>query len=923
MSSFGGGNNGEGGPPEGIAREPIPINIRLLVRWGVVIFALVLVFIVLWVARSIYTDWLWFDQLGYLNVFTTILSLRIWLFFAGFSLFAILITITLYMAFRSSRGESTLPVPADVYRLMQRGTVAAAVLAALITSVVFGVVVASKWETFILFFNKVPFNVADPQFGRDISFYVATLPVLHFIQGWLQGAVMALVVATAVLYGARYALRGLSFTLTPRILGHFAILGLFLMLTISLAHYLDIFELVFSEKGAAPGAAAADVNARIPILYLLTTIAFLSAVGFGVSIFIGHLRLMVGAFSLWVVLALASGLFFPEAYQRVRVNPNEFTAETEYISRNIQSTLEAYNIDSIEERIFDYQPRLTIEDVQNNPQTIKNVRLWDPAPLRAVYNQIQFFELYYNFVDADVDRYTLDGEKRQVMLSARELFPRNLDPEDQNWVNQKLQYTHGFGAAASPVTDFTTEGRPLFLLNDIPPKGELGLARPEVYYGENTTDFVIVNSKTTEFDHQPPDGDPVYKNYEGKGDVQLSSLLRRIAYFWEFTDLNILISGQITPQSRILYRREIRERVDTIAPFLNLDRDPYLVIVDDKLWWMIDGYTVTDRYAYSTRSGEDIFEEKINYIRNSVKIVIDAYNGSVDFFVIEPEDPLIQMYQKAFTILFKSYDDMPDSLKAHIRYPEDLFSIQAEINLKYHMKDPNVFFNKQDQWEVGEEVFGNDFDQTQPVKPYYVIMTLPGETEEEFVLILPFTPLVGEKMVSWMAARNDDENYGKLLTFTFPRGTQVDGSEQVEARITSDETLGRELTLLCPEGKLCIRGNLLVIPIGNSILYVEPLFISPQALDFPELKKVIVADSTKVIMADTLSEGLELLVGEKLALTTAPTITAPEEKSEVPRSETEKEIQGIKGAITSVKDAIAALEEALSRLESTLRGNSQ
>ena len=921
--SFFGGTNGEAAPPEGVAREPLPINIRLIVRWGIVILALVLVFVVLWVARAIYTDWLWYDQLGYLNVFTTIVSLRIWLFFAGFGLFAIFIAINLYVAHRLSRGESILPVPRDVYRLMKRGTLAVTVVTALIMSVVFGIVVASRWETFLLFFNKVPFNVADPQFGRDISFYVATLPVLHFIQGWLQGAVIALAVAAAALYGVTFALRGIPFSLTPRILGHVAVLGLFLMLTIAVAHYLDIFELVFSQKGAAPGAAATDVNSRIPILYLLTAIALLSAVGFGVSRFIGGLRLMVGAFSLWAVLALAAGLFFPEAYQRVRVNPNEFTREAEFIGRNIQATRQAYGIDSMEERVFEYQPSLSREDVQNNPETIKNVRLWDPAPLRAVYNQIQFFELYYNFVDVDVDRYIIDGEKRQVMLSARELFPQNLDPEDQNWVNQKLQYTHGFGAAVSPVTEFTTEGRPNFLLNNIPPEGELGLARPEVYYGENTTDFVIVNSKTTEFDHQPPDTGPVYKNYEGEGDVQLSSLLRRIAYFWEFADINVLISGQITSESRILYRREIRERVNTIAPFLHLDRDPYLVVTDDKLRWIMDGYTVTDRYAYSTRSGGNLFEEDVNYIRNSVKIVIDAYDGTVDFFVIDPEDPLIQMYQKAFPILFKSFDDMADSLKPHIRYPEDLFTIQSEINLKYHMQDPNVFFNKQDQWRVGDEVFGNDATQTQPVKPYYVIMTLPGETEEEFVLILPFTPLVGEKMVAWMAARNDDENYGKLLTFTFPRGLQVDGPEQVEARITSDETLGKELSLLCPVGKLCIRGNLLVIPIGNSILYVEPLFIRPEALDFPELKKVIVADSTAVIMADTLSDALNQLLGEAPALVTSPPITETGEKSEVPRTEIEEEIQGIRGVIASLGDAIAALEEALARLEGTLRDESQ
>ena len=909
-------SNGEGPPAEGVRGEPLPINTRLLIRVGIVVLALVVIFVVLWVARSIYTDWLWFDQLTYINVFTTILSLRIWLFFAGFGVFAIFIAINLYIAYRLSKGESILPVPQDMYRLMQKGAFAGVVLTALIMSIVFGVVVASHWETFLLYFNRVPFGVADPQFGKDTSFYIATLPVLHFIQGWLMGAVIALVVAMAAFYGMMFALRGLAIALNPRILGHIAVLGIFLMLTIAMAHFLDVYELVFSENGAAPGAAYTDVNTRIPVLYLLTSIALLSAIGFGASLYFGGLRLIIGAFSLWAVMAVVAGALFPAGYQRIRVVPNEFTREKEFISRNIEATRAAFNLQPMEERGFEYQPRLSQEDIDNNPLTIKNVRLWDPTPLRAIYNQIQFFELYYNFVDADVDRYTIDGDYRQVMLSARELFPQNLDPEDQNWVNQKLQYTHGFGATVSPVTEYTTEGRPLFLLKDIPPSGDLSLKRPEIYYGENTTDFVIVNSKTEEFDHQPPDGDPQYLNYSGKGDVQLSSLLRRIAYAWQFADINVLISGQITSESRILYRREIKERVSSIAPFLQLDQDPYLVVADDKLWWILDGYTVSDRYPYSTRFGEGLFESEINYIRNSVKIVADAYNGTVEFFIIDPEDPLIQMYQKAFPSLLKPFDAMPESLKEHIRYPADLFSVQAEMNLKYHMRDPNVFFNKQDQWRIGNEVF---FDRTQPVQPYYVIMTLPGETKEEFVLILPFTPLVGEKMVSWMVARSDFEHYGKLLTFTFPRGVQVDGPEQVEARITSDEEIGREFTLLCPEGKLCIRGNLLVIPIGNSIMYVEPLFIRPQALDFPELKKVIVADATRVVMADTLAEGLRALLSEGSAPDTVPTVGTPGAE-EIPRLEVGAGTEEIERAIFGLKGTISALEEALAELENALRG---
>ena len=855
-------SNGEQPVPWAQGGELSALNLKLITRVGLAVAAVALVVGLLWIAKDIYTDWLWFDAVEFLDVYQKILGMRIWLFFSGTILVAALLVVNLYIAYRFSRGESILPVPPEVYNLGRFGIIAGAVLTVFIMSIVFGIVAQGRWETFLLYMNRVSFGVEDPQFHKDMSFHVAVMPMLHFIQGWFMGVVIAIMVAVVALYLAIFGLRGVRIVPTPQIKAHIAILAAFLMVAIAAAHYLDIFELVFSGRGAAPGAGYTDVNARLPVLWILVAISLVSALGFIVSIWYGGVRLMVAAFSLWAVLAILAGAIYPTAFQRFRVNPNEFEREEQYIQRAISATAFAYDLEQVDERSFEYNPSVDAEILAANHETIQNVRLWDHRPLRDTYNQIQTFRQYYNFVGVDVDRYTFpDGQTRQVMLSARELFPENLELDAQNWVNRKLSYTHGYGAAVSPVTEITEEGRPEFFLQDIPSSGDFTLNRPEIYYGENTKSFIFVNSNTPEFNFPGLDGEPVFANYEGSGGVKISSFFRRIAYSWELLDFNLLISGQITSDSRVQYRREISDRVSTIAPFLKLDNDPYLVIGENgKLWWIQDAYTVTDRFAYS----QAVLDE-FNYIRNTVKVVIDAYNGTVHLFVIEPEEPLIQMYRKAFPSLFKdidAIDELDPALKDHIRYPMDLFTAQTGINLRYHMRDPQVFFQKEDLWAQAQEVFiGN----TQVVEPYYIMMKLPGETKQEFVLLLPFTPGGEERknMVAWMAARSDGDNYGKLLTFIFPKGSQVDGPEQVEGRITNDEEIGREFTLICGGDKQCIRGNLLAIPMGEesqSILYVEPLYIRAEALAFPELKKVIVADSKNVVMTDTLCESLRILV---------------------------------------------------------------
>jgi uncharacterized membrane protein (UPF0182 family) len=840
----------------------IPIRtLGLTVKLGLVILVCALLFLFLYQAKGIYTNWLWFESLGFHQVFSTILVLKIWLFFAGSFIFLALISVNVYAVYRANVGESTIPMPEDLLKLARIGVIVAMVAGSTITSVIFGAIASSHWETFLVFFNRVDFGVTDPQFGKDISFYATVLPMLQFLQGWIMGAIISILVATIALSLLIHTIRGLRFSMTRRFLIHLSIMGVLLMLSIAAAHFLDRYETLFSDSGASVGASYADVHARIPALWIVTGIALISAIGFIVGIRIGGLRTMIASFGLWALFAVVVGGVFPALVQRFYVVPDEFNKEKVYITRNLEATRSAYNLTNVSEQPFSYTPSLTQEDIDENHKTINNIRLWDPVPLTSALNQIQFFQLYYNFINVDIDRYTIDGEYRQVMLSARELAPENLPKEAQTWINKRLQYTHGYGATVSPVTTYTPEGQPEFLLRDIPPKGKLDVTRPQIYYGENTNDFVIVNTKTAEFDFPGGEGElPIRNTYDGSGGVRIGSFLRKLAYAWEFQDINIFISNQITSNSKILYRRLIQDRIQEVVPFLKLDPDPYLVVADGKLWWIQDAYTTTSSYPYSTPS-----DEGFNYIRNSVKVIVDAHNGTLRFYIVDPEDPMVLIYQKAFPDLFEPVSEpdpfhaIPEPLRAHVRYPEGLFTIQANQYLQYHIRDPEVFFRRDDQWAIGKELF---FKETQQVRPYYVIMKLPGEMEEEFILMMPFTPFGDDKkkMVAWLAARNDAPHYGELRTFTF--STDVFGPEQVEARITNDDTIRERLTLLCPEGVICIRGNLLVIPLGKSVLYVEPLFIRPKDLDFPELKQVFVADGTSVFMADTLEEGLAGLVAK-------------------------------------------------------------
>ena len=884
------------------------------VRKGCIIaVGLLFAFLILWWLRTVYTDLLWYGELGYRDVFTKILVMKLWLLIGGTLVTAAALIVNFYYTFRFSRGPSTLPVTDETMRLLRALLVAAVVITVLTAAPVFGSAAAGRWEVFLLFLNKVSFGVPDAEFGQDLSFFIVTLRMLNFIQSWIMGILITSVVMSLLLYAGIYGLRGLNFFLAPRMLKHIGILGGLLMVSIAAGHVLAIYELVVPPGGLVAGAGYTDIHARIPVLWLMTSIAALGAGAFFISNYFGGLRLMVGSFSLWIIMALLANLAFPALFQRFQVDPNEFEREQVYIERNIESTRVAYQLDQVEEVALPAVGDIDANVVANNLSVIENIRLWDVEPLQDAYNQLQFMELYYNFLNMDSDRYVLDGRLRQVLLAARELDPDNLPADAQNWVNRRLQYTHGYGVAMSPATGFTPEeGRPEFFIQDIPIRGEIPIRRPELYYSESPAPFAIVNSTAPEVD---PSGSQLH--YDGPGGVNLGSTFRRLAYAWQFADINILLSDQISSGTRIQYRRQISERVHALAPFLTMDDDPYPVVDKaGKLWWLQDAFTTTDRYPYST-----LTEDGFNYIRNSVKAVVDAFSGEVFIYVMDPTDSLLQMYRRAFPDLFLDFDRMPADLQAHIRYPNGIFSAQADMYLRYHITDAQAFFNQAEQWAIPQDTrFGK---RGVEVHPSYLMLRMPGGDSVEFVLMLPFTP-AGEKknLVGWLTARNDGVHYGKLNAFSVPSDPQVDGPAQVEARIENDQTISQQFTLWDGPGSQVVRGQLLVIPVGDAIIYVEPLYLQSEVLAFPELKKVILADGSNVVMADSVGEGLAMLLEGKAPLvdTSLGGAGVGGDGQATPGPE---DLQVIEDAVSGLDEALKELQEAVERLRESLEKDSQ
>jgi uncharacterized membrane protein (UPF0182 family) len=763
----------------------------------------------------------------------------------------------------------------------------------------------ANWEKGLLFVYGVSTGVAEPILGRDAGFYLFTLPFLDGVY-WLLFAATLIALGTAALtFVVPSELSGASLDEWRKALTKgesnprpVCVAAGALALVLAAGTYLNVYHLLYSTWGAVTGPGWTDVHIRLPGYYVV--VAVLALVGL-LLLFPGLIsralalvplrarpRPVANASLLGIGVAagvvvatwlLALGVV-PYLVQWLVVEPNEITREQPYIAHNIRFTRQGFHLDGIEEREFPVAEKLSRETITDNRDVLDQVRLWDPRALKAVYKQFQEIRLYYEFTDVDIDRYTLGGQYREVMVSPREMEVNNLPKESQTFVNRRFTYTHGFGLTLAPVNKFTPGGLPDLLVKDLPPKSqypELAIKQPRIYYGELTAGYVVANSEEQEFDY--PQGDKnAYNHYAGSGGVELSSLWRKFLFGWKFDGTRFFFSGYPTPQSRVLFHRQIEERVQTLAPFLKFDADPYIVLDEGKLYWIVDGYTTSSYYPYSEpffsgespgfptsgqqqhgQTGVANYLHGVNYVRNAVKAVVDAYNGSVSFYVFDPDDPIIRTWQRIYPGLFKDRQEMPKGLNAHVRYPEGFLLAQGLVYAKYHMTDPAVFYNQEDLWVRATEKY---YDQVQPVEPYYVMWQPPDTNQLEFILMLPFTPKNRQVLIGWIAGMCDPSNYGRLLAYRFPKEKRVLGTQQVETKIDQDPYLSERLTLWDQRGSRVIRGNVLVIPVGDTILYVEPIYLQAEAAAYPELRLVTVMHDDRLSYAESFDKALEGLFGE-------------------------------------------------------------
>ena len=811
-------------------------------------------------AVPLYTDWLWFQEVGFTTVFTTRLQLSGWLFIGLGAVVFVFLFINLSVAARTA--------PPDVLWELedQLGLPGRAILEPLVRRLLLPVIAVisffagaratGSWPTVLEYANQTAFNQSDPLFGRDLGFYFFVLPFWRLLYAWST----ALVAGTLILVAAVYVLQR-SLVLTargPRLAAgartHLLGLAAVLLLVRAAGFWLDRFDLLYAPRGFVFGASYSDVHASLPVLQWLVVLAVLCAGACVFQMFRPGWRFLVAGLVVLVVLWVAGLGIAPALLQSYRVKPNELVYERPYIENNIRMTRQAYALDRVAEKDFAAEDNLTPAALERNNLTIKNIRLWDHRPLLTTYGKLQEIRTYYKFRDVDVGRYTLNGEYRQVTLSARELSYRDLP--SRGWINEHLTYTHGYGLVVGPVNRISPEGLPEFFIKDIPPAGTGGMpkiTRPEIYYGEIGNEYVLVRTRSQELDY--PSGDQnVYTRYEGRGGIPINSLLRKAAFAARFGALNLLLSNDLTPESRVMIYRDIGARVQEAAPFLKFDRDPYLVIgADGRLVWMIDGYTTSDRYPYATPV------RGFNYIRNSVKATVDTFHGTVSYYIADPEDPVIRTYAKAFPGLLKPLADMPKDLQAHIRYPEDLFAVQARMYATYHMHDPQVFYNKEDLWVIPRlPQEGRDRE----MEPYFMIMRLPGERKEEFVLLSGFNPSGRDNMIALMVARMDPPQYGGLIAYQFPKQKLVFGPRNIQARINQDPVISQQISLWNQQGSRVITGSLLAIPIDQSLIYVQPLYLAAAEQGaLPELRRVVVAYGNQIAMEPTLEAALARIFG--------------------------------------------------------------
>jgi uncharacterized protein len=863
----GAGDGGNGSPPPD--DDPVRFPRRPADGWStrrwVLVGALVLLafFLLVFVGRivDLMTDLMWYGALGRTDVLTTRLWSQVALFAIGFLAVLLPALASIWLARRIAPqvpikriGQFEIP---DASRTVTTVLIIVTVLAALVSAGAW----SSSWQTILLFINGGEFGATDPNFGRDIGFYVFQLPFWRFLQGWGIASLVTILLLTLAAYAAG-AMRW-QFRLTAPVRAHLSILGAALLAVIAVGYQLDIADLSFSTRGMGAelqGASYADLHAQQTAYVILTVVAAAAALLVLANTWFRTLWLIGVAAAAWFALSLVVGGIYPAAVQGLQVAPNELSLERPQIASNIAATRAAFGLDTVQQEAFTGSDALTRALFNDNRATLQNMRLWDYRPLHDTITQTQILRSYYEFPDVDIDRYEIGNTERQVMLSGRELAAAS----GQTWTNEHLFYTHGYGIVAVPVNAVTPEGQPDYLVSGINQQGALPVEQPRIYFGESASSYVVTGTRTAEFDYPVGADQNVTTSWNGGTGVGIGGYFSKLLFALRFGDLNLLISNQLTDDSQILFRRSLTERVQAIAPFLTYDQDPYLVAADGRLVWIWDAYTTTDRYPDAQPLDGELFAG-MNYVRNSVKVVIDAYDGSVRLYIADDTDPIIAAWARVFPDLFSSVSSMSPELQAHLRYPEDLFTAQNQQYQLYHVSandtGAETIYSKQDRWALASQ--GTDVSgASQVIEPYYVIMKLPGQQEAEFVLIQPLVTAGRNNMIAWVAARMDPGHYGERIAFRFPSDTSTFGPAQIQARINQDSTVSAQFTLWSQAGSSVVRGNLLVLPMGDSILYMEPIFLRSTSTSQPEFKRVILASQNRIAFADTLDQALSQLLGE-------------------------------------------------------------
>ncbi len=885
-----------------------PLLRRVLV--AVIVFAVVLTFFF-----GLIQKWLWMRELDYVGIFWTLLSIKWGMFGAALVLGILYLWINLRLAAKNINiSQENMPPRKVVAAASDTGgrmdvTLSSKLVmwvigvAVTFVSLMFALGVVNQWDTYLRFRYGGSFGVVDPLFGVDLGFYLFRLPFYELLQSRLTFlTVAAIVVLGSVAFlGLRQSKPGQKITIGDKTVQHLVVLLFILAANFGWGFYLDHYELVYSTLGVVYGAGYAAAHVTRIALWIMVGASALACALLVLTFFRPRLKALAAGIGIFAALYIVAVLVLPYLFEAFVVRPNELSLETPYLGHYIESTRTAYNLEAIQETAYPALTDLTAEVLGRNQDTIQNIRLWDSRPLLQTYQQTQAIRLYYQFYKVDVDRYHLTDGYHQVMLASRELASQ-LPAAAQTWVNENLEFTHGYGLVMNLVSKTMGGGFPQYLIKNIPPESQhdgLNISQPAIYYGEVAPGYKIVETGIKEFDY-PKGNANVYTSYQGKGGIPLDSIWKRVLFTWTQRDINILLTSYLGPQSKIQIWRSVQERVSQVAPFLLLDKDPYAVVSEGKQYWIQDAYTTSDRFPYSRPQASGP-TAGINYIRNSVKIIVDMYNGTVSFYIMDSKDPVLDVYRRAFPGVFKDLSELSADLKSHLRYPQDLFAIQAAQYETFHMTNPQVFYNREDLWVTPQETYNG---KETAMEPCYMLMKLPGSNQLEYLIMTPFTPQNRDNMIAWLAARCDFPDYGKMLFYELPKEKLIYGPNQISAMINQSTTISQQLTLWDQKGSAVIRGKLIVIPIENSFLYVIPLYLKSEGANFPQLKRVIAATGDKVVMEPTLDEALSSLFGNSPVSAQQGGIQAPLSKATLDQAraqlvEAQKALDALKRLLTT------------------------